>query len=122
MNYFELGIIEKRNGNVEKALEYFGLAIQVEGNGGAYLLRSQIYQSLGRYRDAINDLNVIIRNDPNFATAYLGRGMSYYFLGEEESNSEYLFKSAQDMNYAINLNPEMQNQVSVFREALKKRK
>jgi tetratricopeptide (TPR) repeat protein len=122
MNYLELGAKEKEKGNIQKALECFDIAINTERNLGAYLLRSQIYQDLGRYKEAINDLNVIIQNKPKFPTAYFGRGMAYYLLGEEENNDSFIIKSAEDMNTAVKLNPAMKEKVLAFKKALENRK
>jgi len=121
MNYFELGVSERENGNIKKALEYFNTAISTEGNLGAYLLRSQIYQELGRYKDAINDLNTVIEIKPRNPTAFFGRGMAYYLLGEEEDNDNYIIQSAEDMNTAVRLNPEIEQAVLAFRQSLENR-
>lgn len=122
MNYFELGSQEKSKGNFTKALEYFDIAIDTEGNLGAYLLRSQIYQHLSRHKDALDDLNVIIKNKPDFATAYFGRGISYYVLGEEEENDDYIIRSAEEMHKAIRLDPNVKVHVLAFNQALMNRK
>ena len=48
----------------------------------AYLLRSQIYAELNNYSQAIKDVAINIKNDPQNESAYNARG-SYYFEAEK---------------------------------------
>ena len=65
----------------------FWISILILGGRGildiSYFIQGNIYQQLGDYQAAIAAYNKAIKINPNYAYAYVGRGVAYNQLGDE---------------------------------------
>ena len=63
---------------------------------------------MGRYQEALEDINKSIELDPEYARAYKNRGIAYYFLGQNES-------AIADFQKALEMDPEIEEAVDYLR-------
>jgi len=95
-------------------------AIALQPNAGdGWLIRAQIFQSLGKFREAISNYNEAIRiieplspNPTNFAEVFYARGRVELFLGDEGA-IEDLTKAGQ-LNPALAFHPASGNPFGLF--------
>jgi lipoprotein NlpI len=86
----------------KEALDLAGRAIDLDSKSvAAYLLRAQIYGSMGGHKEAVADYDQAVTLDPNEADAYNGRGMERFKLGQ--------FKEAiTDFDHYLKLKPDQE--------------
>ncbi|MGK0308214.1 MAG: tetratricopeptide (TPR) repeat protein [Urechidicola sp.] len=65
----------------------------------SYVVRGKCYSALGRYDNAIDDFNTVLRKDSTNSLAYFERGYCYKQKGEIE-------KTKKDYKKAIKINPD----------------
>ena len=76
--YF-IGEANRMSGKYQEAIHYYKAAIEVNQKyAPSYLGRARANLAINPQQDVINDLNLAIKNDPNYAEAYLERGLYYY--------------------------------------------
>ena len=79
------GNLFARAGKFPAAIEAYTLALELEpGYTEAYRKRAIAHMNLTEYRQAIADLDRVLRHDPGQAGAYYDRAISYHFLGAPE--------------------------------------
>ncbi len=75
--YF-IGEARRLSGNYQDAIDYYKMAIDINANfAPSYLGRARANLSLNPKKNVIDDLNKAIGLDPNYAEAYLERGLYY---------------------------------------------
>ena len=80
-------------------MRFFNEAIRIKPNFiEAYANRGGVYNDLGRYNQAIKDLDKAIKFNPEGAMAFNNRGNSY-------ANLDQLYKAIQDYDDAISIDP-----------------
>ncbi|WP_372367735.1 protein kinase [Candidatus Uabimicrobium sp. HlEnr_7] len=118
VHYFEAKI-SFREKKYKKALEQIQkmFTTQVE-NHRVYRLRGAIYQKLGKYQLAVEDLTTSLQKKSDSLTFFY-RGFCYFYLKKYQ-------KALSDYNKAISLNPEDYNaqfqRILVYKELGKKEK
>ena len=75
-----------------------------------YHLRAQCHQGLGNWAEAIRDFTEVIRRDPTYYRAYIGRGGAYALLNDRES-------AASDLNTAARLS-QAQGDTEAYQSAM----
>jgi Flp pilus assembly protein TadD len=98
-NYYERGLLRRREGAREEALVDFDAAIRLDPSfAKAYYYRGLIYREMGEANKAISDASDAIRLDPKFADAFSLRGWSHF-------QKNYFEPAIQDFSEAIRLTP-----------------
>jgi tetratricopeptide (TPR) repeat protein len=101
--YANRGMISKKEGDTQKALELFSKAITMDDNQtDALVNRANIYYSQQKYSSAIADYSRCIAIEPDNDKAYANRGASYLAIGLTDS-------ALIDLNRSIELDPETLN-------------
>lgn len=101
--HFELGLIYRRLGENERAVEADTRAIQLRPNWAqAYNNRGVAYDHLGKHELAIRDYSEALRLNPDHVDAYANRGGAYDSLGKQD-------KALADYNEALRRNPNVEN-------------
>lgn len=76
--YFGLGFIESKFANFSKAIEYFSEAIYLNSHtidASWYVFRAEAYYALGKYEEAIHDIEISFLYTKNDPMAYYIRGL-----------------------------------------------
>ena len=84
---FRARAYSKRNMNKE-ALSDLNNAIYLNPNISAYKERSKILMKMGRYQEAINDLNIILITDPDNPKMYRLRSKAYFEIKQYQAAME----------------------------------
>ena len=95
------GMAYKELAQPRKALEAFDAAVLLDYPNvkpSVYTDRGAVYNDLGQYHRAIQELNEAIILNPSLATAYINRGNAY-------GNLDQLHRAIEDFNEAVRLNP-----------------
>ncbi len=69
-------------GNFQTAIRYATSAINRKKTARVYTLRSKCFEGMNNYPAAIVDANEAIKHSPNYALAYLARGIALRMQGE----------------------------------------
>ena len=97
-DYFNRGVANGRNGNLEQAIKDFNKAIKINSEfAEAYYYRGIAHSDKKNFDKAIEDLNKAITLNPDYAEAYYYRGITY-------RHQTKLDKAIEDFNKAIELN------------------
>ena len=89
-DYIERGRRKDAVGDFAGAVAEYSAAIAVEPKSPAHYYRACLYQAMGRSREAIADLDIVIKNSPKFVDAYLVRGDTHAELGHrKEAIADY---------------------------------
>jgi tetratricopeptide (TPR) repeat protein len=98
--YNNRGTIYLAQGQLEKALEDFDKAIQLDSHfPDPYSNRGSVQHKLGRDEAALADLDAALRLNPNFADAYQNRGVI-------KNSLKLFFEALADFNQALKLKPD----------------
>jgi tetratricopeptide (TPR) repeat protein len=110
--YF-IGEANRLSGKYQAALDFYNSAILVNANfAPSYLGRARVNMVLNPKRNVLVDLNTAISLDPNYAEAYMERGMYYYSTKKD-------LKSAQtDLEQSSSLNPSPLVEINLARVLL----
>lgn len=83
-DYYNLGVYEAKEGNHEKAIEYFSKAIEKNPkDNNAYFNRAYSQQLLGgKEKKVIADYSKSLKLNPNDNEAYMNRGIVFMEIGE----------------------------------------
>lgn len=100
-DYLQRGFEAHQNDNLDDAIEYYTEFIRLDpadtsNISVAYYSRGIAYGAKNEYDPAIEDYNISIRLNPNFAEAYNNRGYAYHKKGEID-------RSIEDYNRAIQI-------------------
>lgn len=94
--YF-IGESKRMTGKYLEAINYYNAAISVNQKyAPSYLGRARASVAINPKQDVIEDLDLAIKNDPNYAEAYLERGLYYY-------NKQDLKSASADLKMASGL-------------------
>jgi len=85
-----------QNGQPQAALQPLHQSMAIKASTEALFLRGRAYAELGRYHDAILDLDPALQSDPQAARGYVVRALVYAKLGQ-------VAKSQQDIDRAVEL-------------------
>jgi len=85
-DYYNLGIYQARQGDQEKAIEYFTKAIEDNPkDANAYYNRAYAQQLLGgKEKQTISDYSKSLELNPNDNEAHMNRGLIYMKMGNNE--------------------------------------
>jgi tetratricopeptide (TPR) repeat protein len=83
-----LGSIYRQQGDSQRAMNEFGLAIKLSGDMDAYYQRGQIYESQGEHQKAIDDYDAAISLMRDAPYMYLARAASRDQLGDHDGAEE----------------------------------
>jgi tetratricopeptide (TPR) repeat protein len=110
--YF-IGEANRLSGKYQAALDFYNAAILVNANfAPSYLGRARVNMVLNPKRNVLVDLNTAISLDPNYAEAYMERGMYYYSTKKD-------LKSAQtDLQQSSSLSPSPLVEINLARVLL----
>jgi tetratricopeptide (TPR) repeat protein len=89
-----LGTIYRERGDLTRAMNEFALSLQLNTSTEAFYERGQVRESLGQHRQAIEDYDAAIHEQPDAPYVYRARAMSLDALGEHDG-------AAQDRRTAI---------------------
>jgi tetratricopeptide (TPR) repeat protein len=89
-----LGTIYRERRDLTRAMNEFALSLQLHTSTEAYFERGQVYESLGRHQQAIEDYTSAIHEQPDAPYVYRSRAMSRDALGDHDG-------AAQDRRTAI---------------------
>lgn len=84
----KLGIDQPKIGepttkDIKRVIEEYGIALRHDpAHAGARKRRGILYRKQNRFKDAIADLDVVLRGEPNDDQAHYFRGDAYYLLGD----------------------------------------
>ena len=81
-SYFNRGIAKDKLGQYTAAITDYDNAIKIKSDSAFYLKRGNAKYELGQYWSAIDDYDTAIKLNPQFADAYLYRGMARTDLGK----------------------------------------
>jgi tetratricopeptide (TPR) repeat protein len=100
-DYYNLGIYQARQGNQEKAIEYFTKAIEVNPkDADAYYNRAYAQHLLGgKEKQTISDYSKSLELNPNDNEAHMNRGLIYMKMGNQE-------KAISDYKESIRIKPD----------------
>ncbi len=93
-------------GKHQEALADFNSVLNDNPNSLVFFLRAQTYSRLNELDNAINDYTEAIRLYPNYADAYIERGLIYQTYASYEPLDDYLNKAISDYSRAIEIDPE----------------
>lgn len=95
MLHYERGEHEEGIRDCTKAIELAGKqgGIPPHFYEGPFTRRGAHYLNLGRFDEAIDDFNLVIRNRPDFAFAYYDRGRCYFSKGDFKKARKDFLKS-----------------------------
>ncbi len=111
-SYVSRGIVYKKQGELELALDDYNKAIEINPEyANAYLYRGYLYHNQGELELALADYNKAIEINPEYADAYNNRGLLYNNQGELEL-------ALADYNKAIEINPKLAEQLAERLEQL----
>ena len=82
--YSNLAFAYYRMGDFENALESFTVALEMDPAGTSYNARADVYRELGRYDEAIADIEeamILVPNDPRWMYT---RGLIYRDMGDTD--------------------------------------
>ncbi|MBL7171122.1 MAG: tetratricopeptide repeat protein [Candidatus Omnitrophica bacterium] len=97
--YFGRGYLERRKGNLSRAISYYSKAINFTPQPrDIYYKRAFILGKTGREKDALNDYLKVEEISPGYARIYRNLGITYLSLGEID-------KAIENLNKAIATNP-----------------
>jgi tetratricopeptide (TPR) repeat protein len=98
---YNLGIYQARQGNQEKAIEYFSKAIEDNPEySDAYYNRAYAQQLIGgKENQIITDYTKSLELNPNDNEAYMNRGLIYMKMGNNE-------KAISDYKESIRIKPD----------------
>lgn len=87
-----IGLIYRKLGNYEKALDAFSQSISASNGtqADAFYLRGETYLEMGNYEAAIADYESAISRFPRYHLAYQSLGYAYYKTGQFDPASEAL--------------------------------
>jgi tetratricopeptide (TPR) repeat protein len=83
-----LGSLFRQRGDIQRALNEFGLAIQLTGDVDAYYQRGQVYESLGEHQKAIADYDSAISQIRDAPYVYAARALARENLGDKDGAEE----------------------------------
>lgn len=101
ITWYNLGQLERSNGNFQKAKVYLDRAIALQEDlTKAYFERALLYKQIGQVENAINDYNTIIkRNGDKYDEAFLNRGLTKKMIGDYTG-------ALSDLNRAVEAYPD----------------
>ncbi|MES2486186.1 MAG: tetratricopeptide repeat protein [Bacteroidota bacterium] len=91
-DYYNLGVYQEKQGNLEKAIYYYSKAIEQNPNDNeAYFNRAHSQQVIGgKEQNVIFDYSQSLKFNPNDNEAHMNRGVAYMKIGKyEEAISDY---------------------------------
>jgi tetratricopeptide (TPR) repeat protein len=114
--WFYKGYIERQEGNVEKAIEFYTKAIELNADyAKAYFNRGWAYHKIEEYEKAINDYNIYIELSPYDANAF-GNLTEFYIITGNYKNA------LKTINTALSLSLEKKEKaISLYLECLTKK-
>jgi tetratricopeptide (TPR) repeat protein len=93
--WFRKGALVSTYGNNKAAVVYFQKAIVLNPNfSGAYFSQGVSYGQLGRYQEAINQINRALKLEPQNGMYYYGRARVYLLSGDKAKAMEDFRKAA----------------------------
>jgi len=100
-DYYNLGIYQARQGNQEKAIEYFTKSIEVNPkDADSYYNRAYAQHLLGgKEKQTISDYSKSLELNPNDYEAHMNRGLIYMKMGNNE-------KAISDYKESIRIKPD----------------
>ena len=103
-DYLQRGFEAHQNDNMDDAIEYYTEFIRLDPGDTsnvsvAYYSRGIAYGAKHEYDPAIEDYNIAIQLNPNFAEAYNNRGYAYHKKGEID-------RAIEDYDSAIQIKPD----------------
>lgn len=108
----------------DKAIEYVKLALeQMDFGMGHRILSKACYQkgydlcwNKKEYKSAIEYFELAVENDPWLSNAYYGLGVSYYNLFWQTKDKNYYSKSKENLNRALQIDPNNQQAEQYLKE------
>jgi tetratricopeptide (TPR) repeat protein len=91
--YWGLARAYYRKGDYDTALKYSSISIERSPTASTLDDRANIYRALGRYDEALADIESALKDSATFYRGYYTRGLIYRAMGETE-------KAAADIKYA----------------------
>jgi tetratricopeptide (TPR) repeat protein len=82
-----LGTIYRDRGDVTRAMNELNVAIQVGGSTDAFYQRGQLHESLGQHKEAIQDYDAAIHEQPDAPYVYRARAMARDAMGDRAAAS-----------------------------------
>ena len=97
-DYFKMGIQEQSKANLDKAVEYYGLALKQDTNLlGAYVKRGLCYQDLSEFELALKDFKKANELKPGDPDIEMSTGTTFFHLKDYQSALYYLSEALKKM-------------------------
>ncbi len=97
--YYNRGWLHGHQGNLEKALKDYSLALMLnKNNSDALYNRGLVFAKLGKYKAALEDFSGVLKLQANMEDALCNRGSVYFQTGETDL-------ALRDYNAALKTNP-----------------
>ena len=97
-DYFKMGVQEQEKANLDKAVEYYGLALQQDTNLlGAYIKRGLCYQDLSEFDLALKDFKKANDLKPGDPDIEMSTGTTFFHLKDYQSALYYLTEALKKM-------------------------
>ncbi len=102
--YRNMGIVYKRNGQLEDALKQLNLALSLKAEDpwNDYVNRGTVWVKLGKPDKALRDYNQALGIKPDYGPAYYGRGELFEVQGDNQK-AVVEFKKAYDSGWKTKL-------------------
>jgi tetratricopeptide (TPR) repeat protein len=82
-----LGTIYRERGDLTRAMNELNLAIQAGGSTDAFYQRGQVHESLGQHKEAVQDYDAAIHEQPDAPYVYRARAMARDAMGDRAAAS-----------------------------------
>jgi tetratricopeptide (TPR) repeat protein len=97
-DYFKMGVQEQERANLDKAIEYYGLALkQDSGLLGAYVKRGLCYQDLSEFDLALRDFKKANELKPGDPDIEMSTGTTFFHLKDYQNALLYLTEALKKM-------------------------
>jgi tetratricopeptide (TPR) repeat protein len=83
-----LGSIYRERGDLARAMNELGLSLQLNASTDAFYERGEAHESLGEHKQAIEDYDAAIHQQPDAPYVYRARAMSLDALGDHAAADE----------------------------------
>ena len=97
-DYFKMGVQEQQKANLDKAIEYYGLALKQDSNLlGAYIKRGLCYQDLSEFDLALKDFKKANELKPGDPDIEMSTGTTFFHLKDYQNAFLYLTEALKKM-------------------------
>lgn len=116
--YLDNGIYEFQNGRFQSGIDFLNKSIELKKWAVPFFYRGACYHSLGEYDEAMLDYSKAISLDEKMTDAYYNRAK--ITLSRKDIDNPDIKKAINDLEKALELDPEFQDALYAMAAAYKK--